>query len=287
VEYALDSNFQVISPGLLTVKEGMPNRILLMGDRALNRDDVKNALLREWGKILDRCRLWVEHRLERDYDWSQKEDDRNIQKGEWERWKSYAWEVFWGYGTTVKDAMEDLETRKLKRDWTAINWVGESSSLSGTDAIVWHGLGQKSDRPWEWSCHKEAVDQFYQDLAQALETESTEDNLLGKFLSPSERLSIPELVKRLVTRYEDIGQHLGKEFYFDSLSEMVRMPEPGQHGHWTGWFMGDGDSVGNKLKDLANDSNNIQALKDWILNKKGQRKPWRQESGKRLRIVTP
>jgi two-component system, chemotaxis family, sensor histidine kinase and response regulator PixL len=25
----------------------------------------------------------------------------------------------------------------------------------------------------------------------------------------------------------------------------------------------------------------------WILNKKGQRKPWRQESGKRLRIVTP
>lgn len=262
VDRAQALNFEVISPGLLTLKEGMPNRILIKGPTALDRNEVKNTLIQEWGKILDRCRCWVERRVERDdYHWSQTEEEKGKLKGEWERWKSYAWEVFWGYGDTVKVAMEDLETRKLKRDWIAVNWVGESSSLSGADAIAWDGLGKESDRPWEWSRHKEAVDQFYADLAQASAGSSSTSNDLGKFLDPSERLSIPELVKRLVTRYDDIGKHLGSEFRFDSLAEMVRLPQPGQPGHWTGWFMGDGDKVGDKLKQLAENPENIQPLK--------------------------
>ena len=110
IAYAKASNFEVISPGLLSVKEGMPNRILLMGNQALNRDELKKILIDEWGKILDRCRTWVEQQLnEYSYTWSQTEDDRNIHKGEWEleweRWKSYAWEVFWGYGARVKHAI--------------------------------------------------------------------------------------------------------------------------------------------------------------------------------------
>jgi CRISPR-associated protein Cmr2 len=262
VDRAQELDFEVISPGLLTLKEGMPNRILIQGHTALSRDEVKNTLLTEWGKILDQCRIWVENQVEREqYYWSQQEEDRGQQKRDWERWKSYAWEVFWGHGTSVKEAMEDLERRKLKRDWIGINWTGESSSLSGTDAIAWDGLGKESARPWEWSRYKESVDQFYAELAYASEGAASTSNDLGKFLDPNERLSIPELVKRVVTRYDDIGKKFGSEFRFDSLSEMVRLPQPGQPGHWTGWFMGDGDSVGDKLKELATNPHDIQPLK--------------------------
>lgn len=261
VERAQALQFEVISPGLITVKEGMPNRILVHGSTKLDRNEVQNTLITEWGKVLDRCRIWVEQKVPRDrYYWSQSEQDKGLQKREWERWKSYAWETFWGYGLTVSAAMEDLENRKLKRDWIGINWTGESSSLSGTDAIAWDQLGKDSDRPWEWSTNKEAVDKFYAELSQSLEN-SQDDSFLGGFLDLNERLSIPELVKRLVTRYDDIGRHFGKDFRFDSLSEMVRLPQPDQPGHWTGWFMGDGDSVGDKLKELASNPEDVQPLK--------------------------
>ena len=267
VDKAKTLNFEVISPGLLDIKEGMPNRILIKGNTSLNRDEVRNTLITEWGMILDRCRNWVEEQLAGEtFHWSQLETDKGIQKGEWERWKSHAWEVFWGHGETVKLAMEDLETRKLKRDWIGVNWTGESSSLSGTDAIAWPGLGQQSSRPWEWADHKEAVASFYNQLANALEpsSKSSSDNVpLGKFLDSNERLSIPELVKRLVTRYEDIGRFLDKDFRFDSLSEMIRLPQGDQPGHWTGWFMGDGDSVGDELKKLAEDPDDVQPLKQF------------------------
>jgi putative transposase len=42
-----------------------------------------------------------------------------------------------------------------------------------------------------------------------------------------------------------------------------------------------------KSRQLEIASDVAESVTSWILNKKGQRKPWRQESGKRLRIVTP
>jgi CRISPR-associated protein Cmr2 len=267
VDRAETLDFEVISPSSLDIKEGMPNRILIKGSKPLNRDEVKNTLIAEWGIILDLCRNWIEKQLAGEsFYWSQLETDKGIQKGEWERWKSYTWEVFWGYGATVKLAMEDLETRKLKRDWIGVNWTGESSSLSGTDAIAWPRLGQESSRPWEWQDKKEAVTNFYSQLANVLEPSSklsSGNTPSGKFLAPNERLSILELVKRLVTRYEDIGRFLDKDFRFDSLSEMVRLPQADQPGHWTGWFMGDGDNVGDKLKELAESPHDVQPLKQF------------------------
>ncbi len=131
----------VISPALIDVQEGMPNRILVKGH--VERTHVQTMLLRRWQHILTVCREWVERNVPADYHWSQKPDQVGKEKGEWERWGSYAWEVFWGTGDSPSAAMEDLETRKLKRDWVAINWMGESSSLSGTDAIAWPGLGRQ------------------------------------------------------------------------------------------------------------------------------------------------
>jgi CRISPR-associated protein Cmr2 len=67
--------------------------------------------------------------------------------------------------------MEDLETRKLKRDWTANNWVGESSSLSGTDAIVWNRLGQEHSQPGRSLSDEEQreLERFYLRLAWILD----------------------------------------------------------------------------------------------------------------------
>ena len=264
--------FEVISPGLPNVKEGMPNRILVKGDKVLDRDTVQKTLLNEWQKVLEICREWVEKNVPAEkYHWSQTDEQKGRQKGEWERWGSYTWEVFWGTGKKPDEAMQDLERRKLKRDWTAINWVGESSSLSGTDAIAWHQLGKEDKQPGRSLTPKETQEQkdFYQRLSQALE-DSADGQSQGKFLDPSEKLSIPELVKRLVTYYEDkngkktdIGKQLGEQFYIKSFSEMVRLPEANQPGHWTGWFMGDGDEVGKKLKELVKDSNDTQLLQEF------------------------
>jgi CRISPR-associated protein Cmr2 len=264
----------------------MPNRILVKGE--LTREVVEKTLLGEWQKILWICREWVEDNIgipKEDYHWAQKEEQRGKEKGEWERWGSYTWEIFIGWGrpdpndhdkNLIKAAMDDLETRKLKRDWVAVNWMGESSSLSGTDAIAWHRLGDKDLIKRELKGElmleerrklKRELEDFYFRLSQALEEESSDgESPQGKFLRDNERLSIPELTKRLVTRYEDIGKHLHKAFKIDSFSEMVRMPEPGQAGHWTGWFMGDGDEIGKHLKMLKSETelkNFSDAMRKW------------------------
>jgi len=271
----LEQTGEIIAPALPNVQEGMPNRILVRAKETIDRNCVKNILLKHWQHLLTVCREWVEEKVPADYHWAQKPEHVGKEKGEWERWGSYAWEVFWGTGDTPQAAMQDLETRKLKRDWTAINWTGESSSLSGTDAIAWNRLGDqdvlKRDLKGELTFNekqklKRELEDFYVRLSQALEEPSFEGQPQGKFLRSNERLSIPELVKRLVTRYEDIGKRLGKDFRVDSFSEMVRLPEPGQPGHWTGWFMGDGDQVGDYLKGLKSDDalkSFSEAIREW------------------------
>jgi CRISPR-associated protein Cmr2 len=271
VQEAFCLGLEVISPGLPTVAEGMPNRILIKGK--FERNHVQNTLLKEWQRILKICREWIEDNLDipkEQYYWSQTEEQKGKQKGEWERWGSYTWEVFWGYGASVKAAMDDLETRKLKRDWTAINWVGESSSLTGTDAIAWQKLGKESEQPGRVLTKEEQEEQelFYRRLSwlldnpdyrigkpslslqQLREYEQSKPDDIGKYIAINERLSIPELVKRLVT-YDKIADDIGME----KLKKKPDDPEfkdiTREAGYWTGWFMGDGDKVGDKLKELA------------------------------------
>jgi CRISPR-associated protein Cmr2 len=275
VQKAESLGLKVISPGLPTRQEGMPNRILIKGK--FERNDVQNTLLKEWQEILKVCREWIEDNLDipkDQYYWSQTEDKKGRQKGEWERWGSYTWEIFWGYGESekeaIKKAMDDLETRKLKRDWTAINWMGESSSLTGTDAIAWHQLGKESKEPGRSLTRQEQEDQelFYRRLSWLLDNpdyrvgkpslslenlrdyEKSKPEDIGKYIAVNERLSIPELVKRLVT-YDKIADDIGIE----KLKKKPHDPEfkdiNREAGYWTGWFMGDGDKVGDKLKELA------------------------------------
>ena len=275
VQKAESLGLKVISPGLPTRQEGMPNRILIKGK--FERNDVQNTLLKEWQKILQISRVWIEDNLgipKDQYYWSQTEDTKGRQKGEWERWGSYTWEIFWGYGESekeaIKKAMDDLETRKLKRGWTAINWIGESSSLTGTDAIAWHQLGKESKEPGRLLTKQEQESQelFYRRLSWLLdnpdyrvgkpslsleklrEYEKSKSDDIGKYIAVNERLSIPELVKRLVT-YDKIADAIEME----KLKKQPDDPEfkdiYREAGYWTGWFMGDGDKVGDKLKFLA------------------------------------
>ena len=283
VQKAKSLGLEVISPGLPTIQEGMPNRILIEGK--FERNDVKNTLLKEWQTILQVCREWVENNLgipKDHYYWSQTPEQIGKQKGEWERWGSYTWEIFWGYGESVKDAMDDLENRKLKRDWTAINWMGESSSLTGTDAIAWHQLGKESNQPGRTLTDHEQreLKQFYHRLAwilddpyarnrhtresipsdEELETYFQQDSS-GKFLAPNEKISIPELVKRLVT-LPYLAKKIGMEELDEGFKDISR-----DTGYWTGWFMGDGDKVGDKLKVLASRHENDTQKRDEELKK--------------------
>ena len=272
VQEALCSGLEVISPGLPNVQEGMPNRILIKGK--FDPNHLRNTLLNEWQKILRICREWIEKNLGfSKYYWSQPEDQIGKHKGEWERWESHTWEIFWGYGDSVEKAMEDLETRKLKRDWTGINWMGESSSLTGTDAIAWHQLGRKLEKGEEpgrslTAKEKDEIELFYRRLSwlfdnpdyrigkpclslkQLRQYEDDKPDDFGKYIAPNERLSIPELVKRLVT-YDKIADEIGMEKLKKKKDDPEFKDINRDAGYWTGWFMGDGDKVGDKLQKLA------------------------------------
>ncbi len=254
---------KVISPALIHVQEGMPNRILVQGN--FERNDVEKVLMNAWISVLRTCQIWIEQHLNfapEAFCWQQ----------EWDKWQRYTWEVFWGQGSTPDTAMLDLERRKLKRDWTGINWIGDSSSLTGTDAIAWHRLGQQDSEPGRSlnPDEKSELQAFYRQLAWVLDNpnhnraEKAPDDdraIEGKYIAANERLSIPELVKRLVT-YSPIAENIGMTELDRGFTEISR--EPGQ---WTGWFMGDGDRVGEKLKQIGNDDGAqlafSQAMRQW------------------------
>lgn len=244
----------VISPALVTVQKGMPNRILLKGE--FSQTQLENTLLSAWKGILQECRMWIEKKLP-DYNWESWER-------EWTNWGNHAWEIFWGEGACIQTAMDDLETRKLSRSWTAVNWIGESSSLTGTDGIAFPGLGRERRNPKnrEWTIEKDDIKIFYKRLACVLENLPPNGEPEGKFFALNEKLSIPELVKRLVTLPE-IAHNLGMS-KLDSFNEIYRGPEAKNDqgkGRWTGWFMGDGDQVGKHLKKLATLPNGDEELK--------------------------
>ncbi len=260
IDVARNNNYEIISPGLPNLAKGMPNRILIEGD--FPQDLVKKTIFESWKQVLWECKQWIERKVPETspdtfYHWHR----------DWEMWATHTWEYFWGQGDSITTAMEDLENRKLSRDWVGINWIGESSSLTGTDAIAWNGLGSGSRNPktLDLQQEKEGIDSFYLRLSAVLEG-SSEEVTEGKVLDLNERLSIPELVKRLITLPNTgIPQKFPKEDmpFVEKFTELVRKPDPhnGISGQWTGWFMGDGDKVGNHLKKLSEQTDGAQKLK--------------------------
>ncbi len=272
-------SIEVISPANINIQKGMPNRILIRGD--FTEEMAREVLLNAWQDILFICRNWVEEKIPNEYQWER----------EWRHLGNHAWEIFWGRGDSIPSAMNDLETRKLSRNWTGINWIGESSSLTGADGIAFPRLGGANRNPKQltYRSEDEEIKRFYHKLAAITDnltekTSSGDSETLpeGKFIDRNEQLSILELVKRLVT-WKDVREKIGKkldlnkdvnEAYFESLprgfKEIRRKPTETESGQWTGWFMGDGDEVGKKLKQLADSENGekelntfTKKLRDW------------------------
>ncbi|NET45710.1 type III-B CRISPR-associated protein Cas10/Cmr2 [Okeania sp. SIO2B3] len=273
INAALEQKIDVISPGIPNYARGMPNRILLRNNHFDSNNQkfaewlenwANTTILLEWKKVLTECQKWIETAVPGEtnqltYHWQR----------EWELWRNHTWEIFWGAGNTIPEAMKDLENRKLSRNWTATNWIGESSSITGTDAIAWPGLASEDRNPkyLKHEDEKSDIEYFYQLLATKLETKvpnsKPEEGIEGKFLDPSERLSIPELTKRLVTQYQ-IRQKLGLP-HLEKFTDIVRKPEPekNQPSQWTGWFMGDGDKVGNHLQELAKQPDGEEKIREF------------------------
>ncbi|PPJ62113.1 Cas10/Cmr2 second palm domain-containing protein [Cuspidothrix issatschenkoi] len=270
-----DNNLVLISPALPSVQKGMPNRILIKGE--MTEDKAKEIILSVWKEMLRVCQEWIERNIPDNYHWER----------EWSLWGCHTWEIFQGSGCSIKDAMEDLETKKLSRDWTAVNWIGESSSLTGTDGIAFPGMGAKSRNPktLNYGLEDKQIKDFYTKIARKLDNCPPDKEPEGKFIAPNEKLSIPELVKRLITLPEianlisrDKPKDQQLERLKEGFQEIDRKPEPSKDipGQWTGWFMGDGDKVGDHLKKLAekeNGDDEIHQFSDAIRN-------WGKDFGK-------
>lgn len=261
-----DHQLQVISPAGTDLIQGMPNRILVLGD--INHDRAFNlfreTLYEAWSKIVKACKDWVEQEIksyvdeEARHEYSWEKYDWNMS---WKRWQMHAWEIFVGQGATIADAMKDLETRKLRRAWAVPNWNGESSSLSGHDAIAHPHMDREITHESKHNSHDltAEIKAFYKALAQKLDPHGKEND--RAYINENERLSIPELIKRLVT-YEDVRNQIdyykvilkedSKSFELESFTKLLRKDEEKQETYWTGWFMGDGDRIGNYLKNLSN-----------------------------------
>jgi CRISPR-associated protein Cmr2 len=306
---------KVISPALPNITQGMPNQIIIEGD--FPEEDAESALNKAWKCVTETCRKWVEENVTNVENIEVVENVKVVKnvsidytpwRRSWGLWTKYAWEFFWVQGSpgdTISDVREKLNEKKRGRDWTGINWQGESSTLSGTDAIAYPKLGQISDpRNYNYQQEKQDVIAFYKALSQKL-GESFIDltpglNFSGdekvqrskeygeSFIDPDEELSIPELIKRLITHKavaEKLKECFNKSFEdnkllneFEKLSEDLNpqrftdlnrlkktklindKQQLEQNKFFQGWFQGDGDKAGDYLKSFANKPEEAQEI---------------------------
>jgi CRISPR-associated protein Cmr2 len=154
---------EVVSPALPNITQGMPNQIIIKGD--FPEENAKSALLAAWKCVTETCREWVEENVKGNWEYTS-------WKRSWGLWAKYAWEFFWVQGEngqSISDVRKKMNEKKRSRDWTGINWQGESSTLSGVDAIAYPKLGQISDpRNYNYQQEKNDVRDFYQALSDKL-----------------------------------------------------------------------------------------------------------------------
>ena len=245
--------YPVISPALISVTQGTPNLIVIAGD--FPQAEAQAAFNQAWSAIAQVCRSAIEAKLpDCDYYW----------RRDWSLWDSHTWELFWATGTSVDHARYNLNEIKRERNWIGVNWVGESSTLSGADAIAHPKMGEKSGVKQRNAQEiKTQIDEFYQQLSQ----------FWGEsIIDARERLSIPELIKRLVTVNSITGNlpDIENPRSFQRLNRWKDDHEPDEADRqnakrWTGWFLGDGDRASNYLRTLSdNDLHHFsEAMRSW------------------------
>jgi CRISPR-associated protein Cmr2 len=294
---------RVISPDSPDLIQGLPNQIIVAGD--LPEQAARENLMNSWRWLVNGCQEWIQIQLEGSerFEWNR----------EWNQWAEHTWEFFWVQGNpneSISQVRQRLNEAKRQRAWTAVNWQGESSTLSGADAVAWPGMGQvlSSNRNGNFVLvkgvdGKTPVERFYRDLSYKLGESFAEKAGLAvdeetireygcAFIDPDEELSIPEMVKRLVTHLAVIDYFQNRHAYVPapphlselrktieqdfrvavtstlknsvvddlntpSFSEMNRKTEQ----YWTGWFMGDGDGASDYLKWVGQTSSQEEATR--------------------------
>lgn len=238
----------VISPANINVAQGTPNLIFIRGD--FPRDDAYQAMQIAWKDLLKYCRQWIETAVSKtpenkawQYTWERP----------WREWENHTWEFFWATGSSIEDARCQMNQVKYSRAWTGINYVGESSTLSGQDSRAWPQLGHHASHSRPSADEDSEVRDFYRQLSQAIDQQ-------GATITIREQLSIPEIVKRLVTiekvmdRFDEIpNAETPKSFkknrrWTDASASAEDME---RDTLWTGWFQGDGDQVGKYLNQRS------------------------------------
>ncbi len=230
----------IISPAIINLTQGTPNQILIHG--VFPEAEAKKSLNKAWKGITQGCRQWIEQQLpNHKYAW----------QSEWNAWTNHAWEFFWEKGNSIGEVRQNLSEKKRSRDWTGINWQGESSTLSGADAIAYPSMSLNLS-PKEQT---EEIRKFYKELG-------TIEALGAAFIDETEQLSIPELIKRLIT-YKKVKDYL--KISSDHIPD-IETPDTFRNlsrfkdNRWTGWFQGDGDSIGNHLRKLADTGDESKEL---------------------------
>jgi len=196
----------VVSPALLNVTMGTPDQIVITGN--FPEEAAKKAFLTAWGTIMDACREWICHSCR---DWIDTSYEQWVANGEWQgkasrtlpwnrdwqQWKNYAWELFWVQGSTIPDVLEALANQERNRNWVGINWAGESSTLSGADAIAWPGLGLNIPaKQWRMAEADVQIRGFLQVLNLKIGEAILDDDL-----SNYPKNKVPHRLSTLATRY--------------------------------------------------------------------------------------
>lgn len=243
----------VISPALVNTSRGTPNLLVIRGD--YGKGHGRDALQAAWATVLNGCRGWLEQQLggEFVFDW----------RAAWDQLRLHSWEYFHAQGESIGDARRRLREIKQPRDWQAINWTGESSTLSGSAAVCRPTMAAVADPRSQPAA---VPDQEARQFAEALRAQP----LLGEtFIDGREQLSISELVKRLVTYAPIARSALPGEALQDLLPQRFQaIADSGRRV----WFMADGDRVGQHLSqhadgDLSREASALQtfsaAMRTW------------------------
>lgn len=280
---------EVVSPASANITQGMPNQIILKGEISDEEiREIKESFYRAWRAIANTCREWIENNVQfegQNYAW----------KRDWDLWGSHAWEFFSAQGEpgeSITQVRELINQEKVSRDWTGINWQGESSTLSGSDAIAYHHLGITGDpRKYSYREEQEAIASFYTKLSLKLgeafigilpkkereeidnltlqEKNELAENYGSSFINVREQLSIPEVIKRLIThrvvieQFEENFKSSGLYREGANINQIAEDLKPRsfrnlnrhkddieEEKYWTGWFQGDGDGAGKYFKSL-------------------------------------
>ncbi|MGB0563472.1 MAG: Cas10/Cmr2 second palm domain-containing protein [Spirulinaceae cyanobacterium] len=265
---AEQNSWELISPALPNITKGTPNQIILKDHVGAQRlralDDEREreqaeATLRAafegaWQVLVEAVRENLETTtLTSKYTYTEWQRS-------WELWGNYAWEWFCVIGQpgqSITQVRQQLNETKRSRNWIGVNWQGESSTLSGMDAIAWPGMDVYSPKTDLRSKRVDSVDEYYDVLRATQRKNWTYEKLIDE----RERLSIPDLIKRLTTlpeiarKIQKIPQYPNVESP-DKFTDLNRL----EAEQYTAWFMGDGDKIGDYLKRLQNEEGVDEAV---------------------------